>query len=281
MYPLQYRTFEITEEEIKYEAQTIEKIDTDVLTSLVNGYSQAQLDLMNAGMNDYGKGYLKAGVQWRLERSFKMEQMGIAEDAFYYDLVNTAVSGLNKILNDPLYGEGGIQQLAAEYNIDIPDSQYKNGWDVVTELVAAHYEGEENFDFSSKEVTIFLRLVALLLKDDLCAVTDEVFLGAANELFKHFGTDTVITDLTKLATKVFGGVTVAEYFLIALVSPLVYNFAVDSDGVNDNVGMLPGYGVVSAEDNVNNILDNIYTFFNNIMKYITMFLQIITKIIIK
>ncbi len=281
MYPLQYRTFRLTDSNIIYNVETVDKIDTDSLTAYTAGYDENQIALMNAGLNAYGKGFLKAGVKYRLGRSLTMEQMGIAEDAFYYDLVNTAVGGLNKILNDPLYGEGGIQQLAAEYNIDIPDSQYKNGWDVVTELVAAHYEGEENFDFSSKEVTIFLRLVALLLKDDLCAVTDEVFLGAANELFKHFGTDTVITDLTKLATKVFGGVTVAEYFLIALVSPLVYNFAVDSDGVNDNTGTIPGYGVVSAEDNVNNILDNIYTFFNNIMKYITMSLQIILKIFIK
>ena len=281
MYPLQYRTFKLTDSNIIYNVETVDKIDTDSLTAYTAGYDENQIALMNAGLNAYGKGFLKAGVKYRLGRSLTMEQMGIAEDAFYYDLVNTAVGGLNKILNDPLYGEGGIQQLAAEYNIDIPDSQYKNGWDVVTELVAAHYEGEENFDFNSKEVTIFLRLVALLLKDDLCAVTDEVFLDAANELFKHFGTDTVITDLTKLATKVFGGVTVAEYFLIALVSPLVYNFAVDSDGVNDNVGTIPGYGVVSAEGNINNILDNIYTFFNNIMKYITMSLQIILKIFIK
>ncbi len=281
MYPLQYRTFRLTDSNIIYETQTVDKIDTDSLTAYTAGYDENQIALMNAGLNSYAKGFLKAGVQYRLGRSLTMEKMGIAEDAFYYDLVNTAVGGLNKILNEPLYGEGSIQQLAAEYNIDIPDSRYKNGWDVVTELVAAHYEGEESFDFSSKEVTIFLRLVSLLLKDDLCAVTDEVFLDAANELFKHFGTDTVITDLTKLATNVFGGVTVAEYFLIALVSPLVYNFAVDSDGVNDNVGMLPGYATVSVEENSYNIIDRIHTTLNNIMKYITMFLQIISKIFIK
>ena len=281
MYPLQYRTFEITDSNIIYNVKTVDKIDTDSLTAYTAGYDENQIALMNAGLNAYGKGFLKAGIKYRLGRSLTMEQMGIAEDAFYYELVDVAVGGLNKILNEPLYGEGGIQQLAAEYNIEIPDSRYKNGWDVVTELVAAHYEGEEGFDFQSKEVTIFLRLVSLLLKDDLCAVTDEVFLDAANELFKHFGTDTFVTDLTKLATKVFGGVTVAEYFLVALVSPLIYTFAVDSDGVNDNVGMLPGYGVVSAEGNAYNILDRLHTTFNNIMKYITMFLQIVSKIFVK
>lgn len=281
MYPLKYRTFKLTDDKIVYNDETVDKIDTDSLTAFTSGYTDKHVELMNAGLNDYAKGFLKAGVKYRLGRSLSMEKMGIEEDAFYYDLVDTAVGGLNKLLNEPLYGEGGIQQLAAEYNIDIPDSQYKNGWDVVTELVAAHYAGEESFDFSSKEVTIFLRLIALLLKDDLATVTDEVFLDAANELFSHFGTDSAITDLTKLAAKVFGGVTPVEYFLIALVSPLVYNFAVDSDGVNDNRGTLPGYGEVSVEQNSYNILDRLHTTLNNVMKYITMFLQIILKIFIR
>ncbi len=279
MYPLQYRYFEITDDEIKYEAKTVDKLDTDALSAAVKGYSQEQLDLMNAGLNDYAKGFLKAGVQWRLTRSLKMEQMGIEEDAIYYDLVNTAVGGLRKILEEPLYGEGGIQELAAEYNIDIPDSKYKTGWDVALELVAAHYEGSESFDFSTKEVTIFLRLVALVLRDDLSTLADEVFFEAANEIFKNFGTDSFVTDITKLATKVLGGVTPAEYLLLAIVSPLVYSFAVDHDGVDDNKGVLPGYGTVEAEDNVQNIFDNIYGIFNDVMKYISLFLTVIYKMI--
>lgn len=278
MYPLQYRTFTITEDEIKYEAQTVEKIDTDALSSTVGGYSQAQLDLMNQGMNAYGKGFLKAGVRWRLERSFKMEQMGIAEDAIYYDLVYTAVSGLTKILETPLYGEGGIQELAAEYNIDIPDSSYKNGWDVATELVGAHYAGEENYDFNSTEVTIFLRLVALLLRDDLATVGDEVFFEAANALLSNFGTDAFITDLTKLGTKVFGAVNPVEYFLLAIASPLIYSFAVDHDGVNDNNGVLEGYGTVSAETNITNIFENISSIAAKVLNYFSLFVSIILKI---
>ena len=279
MYPLQYRTFEITEDEIKYEAQTVQKIDTDKLSATVKGYSQAQLDLMNAGMNDYAKGYLKAGVQWRLERSFKMEQMGIAEDAIYYNLVKTAVDGLIKILDDPLYGEGGLKELAAEYNIDIPDSDYENGWDVATELVAAHYEGEESYDFDSLEVTIFLRLVALLLRDDLSTVADEVFFKAANDIFKNLGTDAFITDITKLATKVLGPVTPVEYLLLAIVSPIIYRFAVDADGVNDNFGVIEGYGTVNSETNFNNLSDKAVTIIKTIFKYVSLFFTNIVKII--
>ena len=279
MYPPQYRYFELTDDEIKYEAKTVDKLDTEALSATVDGYSQEQLDLMNAGLNDYSKGFLKAGVQWRLTRSLKMEQMGIAEDSIFYDLVNTAVGGLRKILEEPLYGEGGIQQLAAEYNIDIPDSEYETGWDVALELVAAHYGGEESFDFSTTEVTIFLRLVALVLRDDLAVLADEVFFEAANEIFKHFGTDSFITDITKLATKVLGGVTPVEYLLLAIVSPLVYEFAVDNDGVNDNNGVLPGYGTVEIGNNISNIYSNIIGIFNEIVKYFELFVTVIMNMI--
>lgn len=280
MYPLQYRTFTVTEDEIKYEAQTVDKIDTDALTATVKGYSQEQIDLMNAGLNEYAKGFLKAGVQWRLTRSLKMDQMGIEEDAFYYDLVNTAVSGLRKILEEPLYGEGGIQELAAEYNIEIPDSSYKTGWDVATELVAAHYGGEESFDFNTTEVTIFLRLVALVLRDDLATVADDVFFEAANELFANLGTDEFVTDITKLATSVLGAVTPAEYLLLAVASPIIYRFAVDSDGINDNNGVIEGYGAVSAESNAENIFDKIVDAVSTAIRYVSLFFNIVLKIFI-
>ena len=279
MYPLQYRYFELTDDEIKYEARTVDKLDTDALSAAVKGYSQEQLDLMNAGLNAYSKGFLKAGVQWRLTRSLKMEQMGFEEDSIFYDLVNTAVGGLRKILEQPLYGEGGIQQLAAEYNIDIPDSSYETGWDVALELVAAHYAGSENFTFNTTEVTIFLRLVALVLRDDLATLADEVFFDAANEIFKNFGTDSFVTDITKLATKVLGGVTPVEYLLLAIVSPLIYAFAVDYDGVDDNNGVLPGYGTVEVESNVSNIFDNILGIINDIILYCQLFFNVILNML--
>ena len=279
MYPLQYRTFDVTDKGIKYTAQTVDTLDTDALSATVKGYSQEQLDLMKTGLNAYAKGFLKAGVQWRLTRSLKMEQMGIAEGEIFYDLVNTAVGGLRKILEQPLYGEGGIQELAKEYNLDIPDSEYETGWQVATELVAAHYEGSENFHFESTEITIFLRLVALLLKDDLSTVADEVFLEAANSILADLGTDSIVTDLTKLGTQIFGGVTPMEYFLLAAVSPLVHAFIVDDDGVDDNNGTIEGYGTASFEDNVQNVMDSIYNIFNNIAKMLSTIASVLFKMI--
>ncbi len=280
MYPLQYRYFELTDDEIKYEEKTVDKLDTEALSAAIKGYSQEQLDLMKTGLNDYAKGFLKAGIQYRLGKGFKMEEMGIAEDAFYYDLVATAVGGLVKILEDPLYGEGGIQELAAEYNLEIPDSEYENGWDIVTELVSWHYAGSEPYNIYSRDITIFLRLVSLLLKDDLATIADDVLLKAANQLFSVFGTDSVITDITKLATSILGPVSAVEYFLIALVSPLVCAFIADDDGVEDNNGTLPGYGTVNAQSRFSNVIDNIVTTVKDLFESIAIMFGILIKIFI-
>ncbi len=277
MYPLQYRMITLTEEKVAYDVETIDKIDTDALTATVSGYTQEHIDLMNAGLNDYAKGFLKAGVQYRLWLGMTPEKLGIDEDAFYADLVFTAVNGLTSILEMPLYGEGSVQELAKEYNIVIPDSEFKTGWDLATELVASHYAGGEAYDLYGTEVAILLRTVGLILFDDLSTVGDEIFLKGANAILSYLGTDSIMKDLTKFATKILGPVTVGEYLLLAIASPILYEFAYDSDGVDDNTGELDGYG--AEVDSFGNVIDNITNIFEKIVFYIHMALNIALKII--
>ena len=275
MYPLQYKVFSLTEEEITYTTRTIDRIDTSSLEA-VKGYTEAQLDAMADGLNEYAKGYLKAGVQYRLELSLSMEKMGIAEDSAFYPLVNTAVGGLVELLRMPLYGESSVQALAEEYSIEIPDSQYETGWDLATELVSRHYAGEEPFEVQSTEVKILLRTVSLILKSDLSKVSDEIFLAAANALVAKMGGSGEMTqDITKLTAEIFGGITAGEYFIAALISPLLYEFAFDGDGVPDNNGVIAGYGVQANGDN---ILANISDITNKLMLYIENFFSIFFKI---
>ncbi len=281
MYPAEYRMFSLTDEEISYEAKAIESIDVEALTSTVSGYTEEHIALMNENFNDvYAKEYLKCGIQYRLGKGLTMEAIGMEEGDAFYTLVNTAVSGLNKILEEPLYGEGGIQELAKSYNIDIPDSDYENIWDIATELVAAHYEGEENYPLDSKEVTIFLRAVALLLRDDLAAIGDETLLKGANVLLEKLGADFGVAEgITKVCTAVFGGVSAIEYFLVALVSPLLYEFILDDDGVPDNNGSIPGYGVTGSDVAASNIFERISDIALLILTYLKNMVKILVKII--
>lgn len=274
MYPTQYRVFNLTPDEIKYESRTVDKIDTDALTATVSGYTQEHIDLMNAGFNAYAKGFLKAGVQYRLALGMTMEKIGIAEGEPFYNLVNTAVTGLTDILEAPLYGgEGSVEALAAEYGVELPKTDYKTGWDLAMELVAAHYAGEEDFPLDSAPISVFFKVVALILRDDLAGIADDVLLGAVHELL---GLENgITTEITQLCTKLMGRATAVEYLLLAIASPLLYEFTGDHDGVSDNDGTLPGYAVGATAGDV---FENISNIFSKIFEYFSLFISYILKV---
>ncbi len=275
MYPLEYRVMTFTDDEIGYEAKSVDKIDTQALKEASPFISEKSLEMMNEDMDAYALGFLKAGVKYRLQLSLSMEKMGIKEDAIYYNLVNTAVGGLLKILEMPLYGENSASKLAKEYNITIPQTDYENGWDLALTVLSYHYSGNEPFDLDSKEVEIVLKLVDLILLDSLSTTNDRVFLLGANTLMSVFGTEGICKELTKAATKIFGPATIGESFLVALASPLLYGLAYDRDGLDDNNGTIDGYAVTG--NNASNVFAKITTFFEKVMLYVSFFFKYIFK----
>jgi hypothetical protein len=259
MFPLAFRVFRFSEKEIKYELKTIEKIDTDALTAVTEGYTGEQIALMNDGLNEYSKQFLKAGVEYRLKLGLTMEKIGIDEGEPFYKLVSTAVGSLNDTLDLPLYGEGGLQEKAKKFNINLPDSQYKNGWDLATELVAWHYAGCEDFPLDSTEVKLFLNIVNYILRNTLSTVSDEVLLSGLNSIMKKVGaSDGISTGFTQLAAKIFGPVTAVEYMLLGIASPVIEKFANDDD-VDDNNGSIAGYGTVTTASQVANTSANFFS----------------------
>ena len=276
MYPLSYLIMAFTDDAIRYDSVPVEKIDTDALTAAVRGYTDAQISAMNADLNAYAKGFLKKGVEYRLWLSLTMEKMGIKESDFYYDAAYAVFSRLNELLAMPLYGENSVQALGREYNIDIPDSDYENAWDLATELVSMHYAGGEHFALGSTEVTLLLRTVNLILHDDLAKFNDAILLKGANALLKKAGGKGISEELTKLGCKAFGPVTAGEFFLLALLSPFLYEFAFDADGVDDNHGTIEGY---AAAQNAQNIAGGAQALFARVRVYFDNLLLVIARVL--
>jgi len=277
MYPLEYRVMKFSDDEIRYEARSVDKIDSEALRSTVEGYTDDMINSMNADLAAYSKGFLKAGVQYRLERSLSAEKMGIDENAVYYDAVMYAVNKLRSLLSMPLCGENSLQAVAKEYGIDIPDSSYKSGWDLATDLVAWHYSGGEHFDMSSIEVTTLLRAFAAILRSDFAGVADDVLLKAVNNILGDMGYGPIADSLIKFCISKFGVYTKAEIFLVGIASPVLYKFAYDNDGVDDNNGVIEGYGTVNFKSNVSNIFENL----NNLSEKITFYLQLVMSYLAK
>ena len=273
MYPLQYRYIEMREDSIIYEAKTVDKIDTAALKAMVPDYSDEQLAEMDKGLNAFAKEFLKNGVEWRLERGFNDEQLGISPGDIYYDMVRDVVDGLNDVLNMPLYGEGSAQELAKQYGIDIPDSEYKDGWDVATELVSAHYAGSENYPLSGRDVRILLLMVSLVLRNEFSVLNDMEITKFAEALIFAQGTGSFMGSITDFLGVDPDSITPIEYCAIALLSPLLISFAND-DGVDDNNGAIDGYG---SNDTTGNILNNLGNTASDIFSYLMNILMYVLK----
>lgn len=275
MYPLAYRVFTFSDEKITYTSENIRSIDTSALKAAQPGITDIQTNKMNEDLNAYAKGFLKAGVQYRLERSLSPEKLGTDESSPFYPIVNEFSSRLIEILRTPYNGENGINALAKKYNIDLPETQYYNGWDIATELVSAHYAGSEHNDLNSDEVTLLLKTAALILRDIPVSVADNTLLNAANELLKK--TDPGIAgELTELCCSTFGGVTPGKYLITAMLAPFLYEFAFDADGVDDNNGDIDGYAVKT--DRIQNISDNLRYIINKIVTYMEKIIAVLEKL---
>ena len=275
MYPLQYRIVEMSDEVINYDIATIEKIEAENLLTDVKGYTPEHITEMNKGMNAYAKQFLKNGVEWRLERGFQDEQLGIDKGAFYYDIVRKAVDGLNDILNTPYRGEGGIIEQAKAKGIYIPESNYVDGWDVATELVAAHYAGEEDYPLMERDVTILLRTMCLILDTELSMITEEELMSAAVAITALYGS-TPPDDLAESLKLDLGISHGAQCFLLAIATPLLDCFAND-DEVADNTGSIKGYIRTGSADSFINITQSMQVTLDEIYKNIMMIIEFVFR----
>ena len=266
MYPLSYRVVTYNDNEIAYETKTVDKIDTDALTARIDGYTAEQIDLMNRGLNEYAKGFLKAGFRLRLTLSLSMEKMGIKESDVYYGLVNKAVTLLTDELDMPFYGENSVSTIAAKYGIALPQTDYENAWDLMGELLANHYRGSETCTPESDEVRLLLRTVAVLLREENQELSFVSLRDAANAL------GAASPQVKALCGVVFDDVSPAETFTAALLSPLLYEFAFDADGADDNNGTLEGYAV---NNNAQNIANNAKALIEKLFTYFTLIVSIL------
>lgn len=278
MYPLEYRVIKYNDNEIKYETRSVDSIDYDALTATTKGYTDEQIAAMKKDLRAFSKGYLKAGVQYRLELSLSPEKMGLDESKAYTKPIIEAVNKLISLLRMPLCGENSLQSVAREYGIEIPDSDYETGWDLATDLVAWHYSGGEHFDLDSVEVTTLLRAVAAILRSDLAYVSDDVLLKVANSFLGELGYGPVADSLIKFCISKFGVYTKAEIFLVGIASPILYKFAYDNDGIDDNNGVIEGYGTVNFKSNVSNIFENLSSLSEKITYYIQLVMSYLVRL---
>ncbi|MBP9989270.1 MAG: metallophosphoesterase [Ruminococcus sp.] len=259
-YPCGYKMMTFNDEEINYETKYVTSIDTQSLSSQVSGYSSEQLDLLSTDLTAYSKGYIKAFLDNKLHSVLNNGIFNYQGDNEIRKILQLYVDGIKEVFDAPLYGDGGIQEQAKPYSIDIPDTQYKNCWDVVSELLAAHFAGDAAYEVKSPETQIIFHTMALVLKTKLYPYSDEMLAKAASAVLKPFEKEISPSEIRDFSFEIFGTYTPVEYLVVAAATPLLYAYANDEDGVNNLNGTIDGYSVEYTAPQ--------YPFFEKLMKII-------------
>lgn len=270
-FPAEYKFVNMTDSKITYETKKINHIDADKLASVCEGYSDAELEMMKNDFQAYilnatfseEKEYIKGKINPSL---FKIE-----ESSPLYAKVKPITDMMNDMAETPLYGEGGIQQQAATYGLEIPDSNYPTLLDALTKAYLRYKTGEKIYSEDSTDLAVLIKTIAFTARKSVAATADSDMLATANELLQKIGYKGGIADNTlKAFCEKYGFATPAEKEAFSLVFSLFGGFISDKDGVDNRNGSIPGY---SVKENYTN------PFVDLIKKAIVKAVELLNKII--
>lgn len=249
-YPNAYREVTFKTDAVKVETKYINNINMSLLPE---GYSQAQLDMIQNNFYAYSFGYFKAGLNSviydiseltnKLARSLKIEQGTTA-----YNALSTAINTVGAALNLPLYDTANtpevdsVEEIAAKAGLTIDTSDYANAFEIVGAIYAEHLAGDEDLTLTSPEVTLLGQSINAALVYAMSNIPADL----ANSLFTGIGLpiagDSIRDNLYTQAVRQIYAKTAAKKILKEFVNPLLGSFISDSFAPGDLNETLEPYG---------------------------------------
>jgi predicted phosphohydrolase len=255
-YPDTYRTVTFSDNSVKVESKNIESIN---IADLPVGYTPDQLALIKNDFPAYSLGYFRAGMNCLVnEASDSTESiagmLGVQKNTGAYEALNTVVSTLGKALNLPIYDTAGtpaidsVEEIAACAGVALEPGNFKNITQIIGDILAANYHGDENIPFNSPEMkTLFTSLKAVLVYSLVNIPVNE-----ANLLFEQLGlpesgfkiNDKIYTQAAKLIYMR----TAAGEIINIILTPVVEGFTRDAFAPGDLNVTLEPYNISGAAE---------------------------------
>ncbi len=263
-YPLSYKTFKLTEKKISYQTKCIENIDYAALTSIVKtGYTEHQAQLLKTDFRQFAKEYNAGNALSFVTDGISPELIGINSNSTLYTPVKEITDALTVLLKKPLYGEAGISSKSAEYSIDIPETNYVDMSELITEIYCDVVSGNRNLDFESPEIKIILAVVETAINMGLSEENNRTLRSIAD------GVNNVTRAKISVST-----VSAVEYLALAIVGPFLYEYINSTDGLNNLCGELDGYGV---ESGISDTFDSLSLFASKLSTYFEIITTMLKK----
>lgn len=249
-FPAEYKYFNVTDSKISYETKKINHIDADKLAEVCKGFSNEALEMMKNNLQAYTWSMSYREYSEDLRENISPETLGIEESSALYAKLKPVTDTIKEMSDTPIYGKGGIQEQAAAYGLEIPDSEYKTLNDAMTLAMLRCKIGDKRYNLNSNDFTVLIRLLAFTVRKSIAATADSDILSGANEMLGKLGYKGSVADnMLRDFSEKYGFATPEEKEALAIAYGLWGGYFSDVDGVENRDGAIPGYAVKEANEN--------------------------------
>lgn len=249
-FPAEYKYFNVTDSKISYETKKINHIDADKLAEVCKGFSNEALEMMKNNLQAYTWSMSYREYSEDLRENISPETLGVEESSALYAKLKPVTDTIKEMSDTPIYGNGGIQEQAAAYGLEIPDSEYKTLNDAMTLAILRCKIGDKRYNLNSNNFTVLIRLLAFTVRKSIAATADSDILSGANEMLGKLGYKGSVADnMLRDFSEKYGFATPEEKEALAIAYGLWGGYFSDVDGVENRDGAIPGYAVKEANEN--------------------------------
>ncbi len=249
-FPAEYKYFNVTDSKISYETKKINHIDADKLAEVCKGFSNEALEMMKNNLQAYTWSMSYKEYSEDLRENISPETLGVEESSALYAKLKPVTDTIKEMSDTPIYGKGGIQEQAAAYGLEIPDSEYKTLNDAMTLAILRCKIGDKRYNLNSNDFTVLIRLLAFTVRKSIAATADSDILSGANEMLGKLGYKGSVADnMLRDFSEKYGFATPEEKEALAIAYGLWGGYFSDVDGVENRDGAIPGYAVKEANEN--------------------------------
>lgn len=249
-FPAEYKYFNVTDSKISYETKKINHIDADKLAEVCKGFSNEALEMMKSNLQAYTWSMSYREYSEDLRENISPETLGVEESSALYAKLKPVTDTIKEMSDTPIYGKGGIQEQAAAYGLEIPDSEYKTLNDAMTLAILRCKIGDKRYNLNSNDFTVLIRLLAFTVRKSIAATADSDILSGANEMLGKLGYKGSVADnMLRDFSEKYGFATPEEKEALAIAYGLWGGYFSDVDGVENRDGAIPGYAVKEANEN--------------------------------
>lgn len=249
-FPAEYKYFNVTDSKISYETKKINHIDADKLAEVCKGFSNEALEMMKNNLQTYTWSMSYREYSEDLRENISPETLGVEESSALYAKLKPVTDTIKEMSDTPIYGKGGIQEQAAAYGLEIPDSEYKTLNDAMTLAMLRCKIGDKRYNLNSNDFTVLIRLLAFTVRKSIAATADSDILSGTNEMLGKFGYKGSVADnMLRDFSEKYGFATPEEKEALAIAYGLWGGYFSDVDGVENRDGAIPGYAVKEANKN--------------------------------